>query len=379
MHADDHAVLLSAPDVGALEQEYVLAALRSGWIAPAGPDLDLFEREIARRAGVAHAVAVNSGTAALHLAMLGVGAGPGDVVIVPTLTFAATANAVAYTGATPVFADCDPATGNLDPGLLAGLLADLDTEGLPVRAVVTVDLYGCCADYGRILPLCDRYGVAVVEDAAESLGATRDGRPAGSFGRAAVFSFNGNKIMTTSGGGMLVTADASLADRARYLAGQARLPVAHYEHADIGYNYRLSNVLAALGRAQLCRLDEMIERRRVLRDGYAKVFARVDGVSLLGGDDPAANCWLTVVVVDAQRTGWHARDLAGHLAARDVETRPVFKPMHLQPVYAGARAVLDGSAERLFADGLVLPGGSVIPDGQVRRILDEIAAFLDGR
>jgi dTDP-4-amino-4,6-dideoxygalactose transaminase len=379
MHADDHAVLLSAPDVGALEQEYVLAALRSGWVAPAGPDLDLFEREIAHRAGVPHAVAVNSGTAALHLAMLGVGAGPGDVVVVPTLTFAATANAVVYTGATPVFADCDPATGNLDAALLAGLLADLDAEGVPVRAVVTVDLYGCCADYGRILPLCDGYGIAVVEDAAESLGAARDGRPAGSFGRAAAFSFNGNKIMTTSGGGMLVTADAGLADRARYLAGQARLPVAHYEHADVGYNYRLSNVLAALGRAQLCRLDEMIERRRVLREGYAKVFAHVDGVSLLGGDDPAANCWLTVVVVDAPRTGWHARDLAGHLAARDVETRPVFKPMHLQPVYAGARAVLDGSAERLFADGLVLPGGSVIPDGQVRRILDEIAAFLDGR
>jgi dTDP-4-amino-4,6-dideoxygalactose transaminase len=378
MHADDHAVLLSAPDVGALEQEYVLAALRSGWVAPAGPDLDLFEREIAHRAGVPHAVAVNSGTAALHLAMLGVGAGPGDVVVVPTLTFAATANAVVYTGATPVFADCDPATGNLDAALLAGLLADLDAEGVPVRAVLTVDLYGCCADYGRILPLCDGYGIAVVEDAAESLGAARDGRPAGSFGRAAAFSFNGNKIMTTSGGGMLVTADAGLADRARYLAGQARLPVAHYEHADVGYNYRLSNVLAALGRAQLCRLDEMIERRRVLRDGYAKVFAHVDGVSLLGADDPAANCWLTVVVVDAQRTGWHARDLAGHLAARDVETRPVFKPMHLQPVYAGARAVLGGAAERLFADGLVLPGGSVLSDGQVRRVLDEIATFLDG-
>jgi dTDP-4-amino-4,6-dideoxygalactose transaminase len=314
----------------------------------------------------------------LHLAMLGVGAGPGDVVVVPTLTFAATANAVVYTGATPVFADCDPATGNLDAALLAGLLADLDAEGVPVRAVLTVDLYGCCADYGRILPLCDGYGIAVVEDAAESLGAARDGRPAGSFGRAAAFSFNGNKIMTTSGGGMLVTADAGLADRARYLAGQARLPVAHYEHADVGYNYRLSNVLAALGRAQLCRLDEMIERRRVLRDGYAKVFAHVDGVSLLGADDPAANCWLTVVVVDAQRTGWHARDLAGHLAARDVETRPVFKPMHLQPVYAGARAVLGGAAERLFADGLVLPGGSVLSDGQVRRVLDEIATFLDG-
>ncbi|GIE35432.1 pyridoxal-5'-phosphate-dependent protein [Actinoplanes italicus] len=377
MHVDDQAVLLSAPDIGDLEQEYVLAALRSGWVAPAGPDLDLFEREIAARAGVPHAVAVSSGTAALHLAMLGVGAATGDVVIVPTLTFAATANAVVYTGATPIFVDGDAATGNIDPDLLSGLLADLDAEGVRARAVATVDVYGACADYGRILPLCERYGVPVVEDAAEALGSAYAGRPAGSFGLAAAFSFNGNKILTTSGGGMLVTADAGLADRARYLAGQARLPAEHYEHTDVGYNYRLSNVLAALGRAQLCRLDEMIERRRAVRDGYAKVFARLDGVRLLGGDDMAANCWLTAVVVEAERTGWRARDLAAYLAARHVETRPVFKPMHRQPVFAGARAVLNGTADRLFADGLVLPSGSVIGDDRMRRVFDDIAAFLD--
>ncbi|MEU4624804.1 aminotransferase class I/II-fold pyridoxal phosphate-dependent enzyme [Actinoplanes sp. NPDC023801] len=379
MHADDHAVLLSAPDVGDLEQEYVLAALRSGWVAPAGPDLDLFEHEIARRAAVPHAVAVSSGTAALHLALLGIGLGPGDVVVVPTLTFAATANAVVYTGATPVFADCDAATGNLDPGLLSDLLVQLTGEGVRVRAVMTVDLYGSCADYEGISPICERFGVPLIEDAAEAVGSSCAGGPAGSFGRAAAFSFNGNKIMTTSGGGMLLTADAALAGRARYLAGQARLPAAHYEHADIGYNYRLSNVLAALGRAQLCRLDEMIERRRALRDRYAKVFAHVEGVSLLAGDDTAANCWLTPIIVDTARTGWRASDLAAFLAARDVETRPLFKPMHLQPVFAGARAFLNGSAEALFAHGLVLPGGSGLGDRQIRRVVDGITEFLDGR
>ncbi|MEV4279142.1 DegT/DnrJ/EryC1/StrS family aminotransferase [Actinoplanes xinjiangensis] len=373
------AVLLSGPDVGELEQEYVLAALRSGWVAPAGPDLDRFEQEIAQRAGVPHAVAVNSGTAALHLALEGVGAGPGDVVVVPTLTFAATANAVLYTGAVPVFADCDPATGNLDAELLSGLLATLDAEGARVRAVVTVDLYGSCADYRRILPVCERYGVPVVEDAAESLGAARDGRPAGSFGRAAAFSFNGNKIMTTSGGGMLVTADTGLAERARYLAGQARLPAEHYEHAEVGYNYRLSNVLAALGRAQLCRLDAMIERRRAVRAAYREIFAPVDGVRLLAGDDPAGNCWLTGIVADPERTGWRARELAVHLRARQVETRPLFKPMHLQPLFAGARSALTGAAERLFANGLVLPGGSALDDDQVGRVVDGVNGFLDGR
>jgi dTDP-4-amino-4,6-dideoxygalactose transaminase len=379
MIVNSRTVLLSAPDVGLLEEEFVLAALRSGWVAPVGPDLDRFEQEIAARVGVPHAVALSSGTAALHLALLGVGAGPGDVVVVPTLTFAATANAVVYTGATPVFADCDPVTGNLDIDLLARLLAELSDEGARVRAVMTVDLYGCCADYERILPLCEQYGIPVVEDAAEALGSTHHDRPAGSFGRAAALSFNGNKIITTSGGGMLLTADPELARRARHLAGQARLPERHYEHDEIGYNYRLSNVLAALGRAQLCRLDEMTERRRAVRDEYAKIFAHVDGVHLLGADDPGGNCWLTSMVVDPDRTGWQVGGLADHLTARNVETRPVFKPMHLQPVFAGARASLTGVAEHLFRDGLVLPSGSALAPDQVRRVLDGITEFLDGR
>ncbi|KUL42098.1 pyridoxal-5'-phosphate-dependent protein [Actinoplanes awajinensis subsp. mycoplanecinus] len=378
MIENSQAVLLSAPDVGLLEQEYVMAALRSGWVAPVGPDLEEFEREVAGRVGVPHAVAVNSGTAALHLALLGVGAGPGDVVVVPTLTFVATANAVVYTGARPVFVDCDAATGNLDPEVLAGLLAELRAEGASVRAVLAVDLFGCCADYERILPVCDGYGIPVVEDAAESLGSRYHGRAAGSFGRVAALSFNGNKIMTTSGGGMVLTADPVLAARARHLAGQARLPAAHYEHAEIGYNYRLSNLLAALGRAQLCRLDEMIERRRAVHDAYAKVFADVAGVSLLGDHDPAANRWLTSIVVDPDRAGWRAGELAAFLSARNVETRPIFKPMHLQPLYAGARAALTGTAERLFRDGLLLPSGSALVEDQVRRVIDAVTEFLDG-
>jgi dTDP-4-amino-4,6-dideoxygalactose transaminase len=372
----EHRVLLSAPDVGLLEQEYVMAALRSGWVAPVGPDLDAFEREVAARAGVAHAVAVNSGTAALHLALLGVGAGPGCTVVVPTLTFAATAYAVVYTGAAPVFVDCDAATGNLDPAMLADLLAELAAEGRRVRAVLTVDLFGRCADYDRILPLCERYGVPVIEDAAEALGATYRGRPAGSFGRAAALSFNGNKILTTAGGGMLLTADRDLAERARYLATQARMPADHYEHVDIGYNYRLSNLLAALGRAQLCRLDEMMARRRELRNHYVKLFAAADGVRILGDSDDA-NAWLTPIVVDPAVAGWSATELAAHLAADQVETRPVWKPMHLQPVFDGARSRLSGAAQRLFETGLILPSGSALTDEQVDRVSDSVTGFLD--
>ena len=363
-------ILLSAPDVGELEEAYVVEALRSGWVAPAGPAVDAFEREVASRAGVAHAVAVSSGTAGLHLALLASGVGPGQSVLVPTLTFAATANAVAYTGAEPVFVDCDPQTGNIDPALLESALSS------DVGAVMPVDLFGTCADYDILELLSADRGIPLIEDAAESLGSTFGGRPAGSFGRAAIVSFNGNKIMTTSGGGMLLTNDRAFADRCRHLSTQAREPVPHYEHRDIGYNYRLSNILAALGRAQLKRLDEMIARRRVLREAYAKVFASTDGVSLLGADD-GANCWLTSIVVSPDRAGWEAADLAGHLAAVNIETRPIFKPMHLQPVFAGARSVLTGAAQRLFEQGLTLPSGSVLTDADRQRILDTITDFLE--
>jgi len=369
-------IYLSPPDITDVEERYVVDALRSGWVAPVGPDLTAFERAVAAATGTAHAVGLSSGTAALHLALAALGVGPGQHVVVPTLTFVATANAVRYTGAEPVFVDCDPQTGNVDPELVARVLRRLHDQGHPVGAVIAVDLFGTCADYDALRPLCAEYGVPLVEDAAEALGASYRGRPAGSFGRAGVVSFNGNKIATTSGGGVLCSDDEELVAYCRYLATQARQPVVHYEHTEIGYNYRLSNILAALGRAQMARLPEMIAARRAMRERYAKLFGAVDGVRLLAADE-GANCWLTVIVVDPMVAGWQAQDLARALAEADIETRPVWKPMHRQPVYAGHQAEVTGAADRLFATALTLPSGSALTSAQIDRILDVITAFLE--
>ena len=362
-------VLLSPPDVGPLEQEYVLRALKSGWVAPAGPDLAEFEREVAERVGVPYAVALSSGTAALHLALVSWRIGPGDVVPVSTLTFAATVNAIRYVGAEPHFVDSDPVTGNMSPSLLWEALTRLRAEGRRVRVVVPVDLLGKCADYDAIEEIAREFDVRVLADAAESLGASHHGRPAGSHGDAAVLSFNGNKIMTTSGGGMLLTRDGHLAAHVRKLSTQAREPVVHYEHTEVGYNYRLSNILAALGRAQLLRLDEMIERRRSWRTRYRSLFADQPAVTILGGaDDTEDNCWLTAVLVDPATSSWSADNLSYAMTARDIETRPVWKPMHLQPISAGLGGTLDGTAESLFATGLTLPSGSGMAEADLGRV-----------
>ncbi|GAB3354074.1 aminotransferase class I/II-fold pyridoxal phosphate-dependent enzyme [Micromonospora halotolerans] len=372
-------IYLSPPDVGPLEESYVLQALRSGWVAPLGPEVEAFEREIAERVGTGQALAVNSGTSALHLALLSLGAGPGTVVVAPTMTFVATANAAVYTGAEPVFVDCDQANGNMDVAALEEMLQRLSRAGETVAAVLVADMFGSCAEYDDLLPVCAAAGVPVVEDAAQALGATYHGRPAASFGRLGALSFNGNKIITTSGGGMLVSDDAALLARCRHLATQAREPVPHYEHADVGYNYRLSNLLAALGRAQLHRLDGMMRRRRLVRERYAKLFSTVPGVRLLADGDEGSNCWLTSIVVDPERSGWRAAELGTHLGAQDIETRPVWKPMHLQPVFAGCRAVITGAAENLFAQGLTLPSGSVLDDRRMARVVGAIEEFLDRR
>lgn len=373
-------IYLSPPDVGALEEEYVVAALRSGWVAPLGPEVDAFERELAERVGAAHGVALSSGTAGLHLGLLALGAGPGDIVVTSTMTFAATANAIVYTGAEPYFVDADPATGNMSPELLERAVVSLRDAGESVAAIVPVDLLGKAVDYTAIEEIAARHGVPVLADAAESLGATHRGRAAGSFGRASVLSFNGNKIMTTSGGGMLLTDDAAIAARVRYLATQARQPVVHYEHTDIGYNYRLSNLLAALGRAQLSRLDAMIARRRALRGRYKLCFADVPGVEVFGGDsDEEDNVWLTSILVDEAVAGWSPSDLGAALTAADIESRPLWKPMHLQPVFAGARGEITGTSERLFRAGLTLPSGSALDDAQIERVFSVIGDFLAKR
>lgn len=371
-------VLLSPPDVGDLEQQYVLEALRSGWVAPAGPDLAAFEREVAERVGVSHAVGLSSGTAALHLALLSWGIGPGDVVPVSTLTFTATVNAIRYVGAEPHFVDSEPESGNMSPTLLQGALLRLRAEGRRVRVVVPVDLLGKSADYTQIEEIAREFGVRVLADAAESFGAWHRGQPAGSFGHAAVLSFNGNKIMTTSGGGMLLTEDASLSAHARKLSTQAREPVPHYEHTEIGYNYRLSNILAALGRAQLARLDGMIERRRGWRNRYRSLLEPRLGVRILGGaSDAEDNCWLTAIIVDPEVSGIHARQIAQVLADHHIESRPLWKPMHMQPVWRGLGATLNETSQKLFEHGVCLPSGSGMNESDFSRIEEALGSVFD--
>ena len=373
----NNRIYLSSPDVGELEETAIVNAFRSGWIAPLGPDVDAFEVSIAASTGREHAVALSSGTAALHLALIGMGVGPGDVVLTSSMTFAATANAIRYVGAEPYFIDSDAESGNISVELLEQTLADFAERGEPVAALLPVDLLGKCADYTGILDLAERYGVQVLSDAAEALGARHRGAPAGSFGSVAAVSFNGNKIMTTSGGGMLLTDDGDLAERTRYLATQARQPAAHYEHTEIGYNYRLSNLLAALGRAQLERLDSMIERRREIRGFYESLVADTPGVRILGrASDSEDNFWLTSLVVDPSVAGWSASELSAALAADDIESRPLWKPMHLQPVFAGNRSRVNGVSQKLFETGVTLPSGSVLREDDLGRIADVVTSFL---
>ena len=370
-------IYLSSPDVTEVEEDALVRAFRSGWIAPLGPEVNAFEAELADYCGRQYCVALSSGTAALHLGLLTLGVGPGDLVLTSSLTFAATANAIVYTGAEPVFIDSDE-TGNMNPALLDFALADLARQGRSAKAVVPVDLFGKVAAHEQIDLIAANYGLPVLTDAAESLGATRLGRPAASYGDAAVVSFNGNKIMTTSGGGALLTDNAELADHVRYLATQARQPVVHYEHIEIGYNYRLSNLLAALGRAQLGRLDTMLERRRAHRQFYAELVEELPGFSIFGepssGENDATkdNCWLSSVIVDPSAAGLDRTHLMRELGSSNIEARPLWKPMHLQPVFRKNRAYVDGTSERLFKTGLSLPSGSALTDAERDRVAARI-------
>jgi dTDP-4-amino-4,6-dideoxygalactose transaminase len=364
-------IYLSPPDMSAAEREALLAAFDSNWIAPLGPEVDAFELELAARTERRAAAALNSGTAALHLALVVLEVGPGDEVWTATMTFAATANAIRYVGATPVFIDSEHESWNMDPALLAEALRDAASRGVLPKAVIVVDLYGQCADYDSILKTCAEYGIPVVEDAAEALGATYRGKPAGSFGTIGVLSFNGNKIITTSGGGALVSDNQAVVERARHLASQARQPVAHYEHEEVGYNYRLSNLLAAIGRAQLARLDGFVERRREINRRYRETLETIDGVAfLLEAQGRRSNCWLTCVLLDEDRLGVGVEQVREHLGSDNIEARRVWKPMHLQPVYRGCRSVGGGVAEDLFRRGLCLPSGSILSQQGQGRVID---------
>jgi len=360
-----------------LERNALIRAFDSNWITTMGAEVDAFEAEVAAFTGVEAAVALASGTAALHLALLLNEVGPGDEVWVSTLTFVAPVNAVRYVGADLRFVDSETATLNLDPDLLEHELERAAGSGRLPKAVIAVDLYGQCAQLDRISAACERYGVTLIEDAAEALGASWQGRPAGAWGELGAFSFNGNKIATTSGGGMLVGGSEQI-DRARYLAQQARQPVLHYEHTEVGYNYRLSNLLAAIGRAQLERLPAMIERRRTIHDRYGATLADLDAVTVLPVDERGtSNHWLTLIQID-ERSDVTPATICARLAADDIEARPAWKPMHLQPAFAGVPCVGGSVAERLYAGGVCLPSGSGLTDADQDRVIASVRAVFTG-
>lgn len=363
-------VLLSPPDTGPDDLAALQRAFEGGWIAPLGPEVDAFERELAEVTGRRHGVALSSGTAALHLGLMLEGVGPGDRVLVSTLTFSATANAIRYVGAEPVFIDSSQATWNMDPELVEVALAE-DRYA----ACMPVDIYGQCADYTSIAPLCAEHGVPIIEDAAEALGATHRGRPAGSFGEIAALSFNGNKIITTSGGGALLTDDADHAARARFLATQARDPAPHYQHSEIGYNYRMSNLLAALGRSQLADLDRRVRARREHNEAYRSAFGDLPGVEFMpepGGSH--STFWLTCITIDPTLAGTDREAIRRHLESLDIESRPAWKPMHLQPVFASSRSYGGEVSARLFDNGLCLPSGSSLTEEERQRVIDGVRA-----
>ncbi len=368
-------VYLSAPHMSAHERALLLDAFDSNWIAPLGPHVDALEREFAQRIGTPHAVALSSGTASLHLALLLLGVQPGDKVLTSTLTFAATANAIRYAGAEPVFIDSDEKSWNMDPELLAEELEASYRRGETIKTVLVVDVLGQCADYEPILKTCRFYGIPVIEDAAEALGATYQGRQAGTFGDVGCFSFNGNKIITTSGGGMLATGRQDWAERARFLATQARDPAPHYEHSQLGYNYRLSNLLAAVGRGQLQVLTDRVERRRANFEYYRQALSGVPGIRLMPElAQGRSTRWLTCIVVDPDEFGATREDIRLALERENIEARPLWKPMHLQPLYAGFRSVGGAVSERLFERGLCLPSGSALTPEDLGRVMATLLA-----
>lgn len=370
-------IYLSSPHMGGMEQEFVADAFATNWVAPLGPHVDAFEREFAEMVGARHAAALSSGTAALHLALQLAGVGPGDEVLVSTLTFSASVNPILYLGATPVFIDSERESWNLDPALLEEALAARAARGRLPRAVVVVHLYGQSANLGPILAACERYGVPVVEDAAEALGATYHGRAPGTLGRAGIYSFNGNKIITTSGGGMLVSDDAALIAHARKLATQARDPAPHYEHSEIGYNYRLSNVLAAIGRGQLRVLEERVQARRRNFDFYVAALGDLPGLEFMPEAPWGRHTrWLTCVTLDPEHPGADREAVRLALEAEQIEARPVWKPMHLQPVFARYERVGGAVAEDLFRRGLCLPSGSNLGEAELARVVSAVRAAV---
>lgn len=350
-----------------------MQAYDSNWITTLGPHVDAFEQEMCKKIGVKHAAALSSGTAGLHLALLMLAVGRGDVVLCSDLTFAASANVIHYCGAEPIFIDSDRSTWNLDPGFLEEELDACAKKGKLPKAAIVVDIYGQCADYDSIVKASAKYGIPIVEDAAEAFGATYNGTFAGRFGVMGVFSFNGNKIVTTSGGGMLVSDSEEYITRARFLSTQSRDPAPHYQHSKVGYNYRLSNLLASVGRGQLERLDEKVAKKRAINHFYRKVLEEFPGIEFMPeASYGRSNCWLTVILITPEKFGADREAVRLALQAENIEARPIWKPMHLQPVFKGCRIRGGEVSEDLFQRGLCLPSGTQMTEEDLERVVKVI-------
>lgn len=365
-------IYLSSPHMSGQEMSYIQQAFDTNWIAPLGPNVTAFEKEFANAVGTKHALALSSGTAAIHLALILSGVQQGDSVLVSTLTFSASVNPIVYLGAKPVFVDSEHTSWNMNPKLLATYLKNCSKDEIP-RALVLVHLYGQCADIEPIQELCQQYGIVLIEDAAEALGATYKGKSPGTFGRFGIFSFNGNKIITTAGGGMLISDDESLIAHAFKLATQARDEAPHYEHSEIGYNYRMSNILAGIGRGQLPVLAQRVAARRRNFAYYQQHLADLPGIEL----QPEApwgyhTRWLTCLTIDSNRCGVDREAICQALEANNIESRPVWKPMHMQPVFKSYKAIGGQVAEDLFNRGLCLPSGSNLQEQDLERVVNVI-------
>ncbi len=371
-------IQLSIPHMGSQELKYVEEAFETNWIAPTGPNVDAFEQELADYVGTKHAAALSSGTAALHLAMRLLDVNPGDQVFCSTFTFVASANPILYEGGTPVFIDSEPETWNMSPVALERALRDAESDGVKPKAIIVTHLYGQSAKMQEILSLGMRYDVPVVEDAAESMGALHQGKHTGTFGRLGVFSFNGNKIITTSGGGMLISDDGELIEKARFLSTQAKEPAPYYEHKEVGYNYRMSNVLAGIGRGQLKVLDDRVEARRAIFSRYREGLAELDQINWMpepGGD--YSNRWLSVLSIDPLKTNVTPSNFIERLAQANIETRHVWKPMHMQPLFKDCRFYPHEDvccSELLFSTSVCMPSASSMTGEQqgsvIRRVIE---------
>lgn len=372
---------LSLAHMSGKEEEFIHEAFLTNWVVPLGPNVDGFENDLAawlgkKSASPLHVVALSSGTAAIHLALVMLGVGPGDEVICQSFTFAASANPIVYQGATPVFVDSEPGTWNMDPELLRQAIDDrLRVTGKLPKAIIPVHLYGTPARMDEINRVASAYGIPVVEDAAEALGSEYDGSYCGTFGTYGALSFNGNKMITTSGGGALICPDEESARRVKFYATQARENFPYYQHEQIGYNYRLSNISAGIGRGQMYVLDKHIARRRAIHALYVEKLKNTPGITVMqprSNVDLHPNYWLSTILVNPQEAGFTYQELSARLTAADIESRPLWKPMHLQPVFAKAPAYVNGVSEALFAQGLCLPSGPMVTDEDVDRIVEII-------